>query len=400
MFAGQMFNLIVAFFIGAWLARHLGPHNYGILNYVFAFVGIFTFIANLGIGTILSRDLVRHPEKQKRLLGTSFILLSFGGLFAYALIVLSAIVFETDLFIRSLIMLYGLSFLWSAFGIIQIFFQSNVQAKKIVRVSICIAIISSILKVVLILKGEGLIWLVGILIFETLLNAILSIIVYMQSGHSFTQWRFDREIAKTFLTGGFLLMLAAGASFLFTKVDQVMVKYFIDETAVGLYAAAVRLVEIWYFVPSVICTSLLPAIVNAKKVSERAYRQRLVKLCILLAGMAILIAIPSTIFAPTVVHLLFGSEYAGAAAILRIYTWSGVGLFVLWGLQQYFLTENRLLTIFLLYFFSMALNIALNFVMIPQLGLSGAAWATLISYSVGPCIIGGFLYFKRFFTSR
>jgi len=387
MFFGQMFSMVISFFIGAWIARYLGPKNYGIINYSFAFVGIFSFIANLGIGTILSRDLVKYPEKRDELLGTSFRLLLYGGAAAFTLVVISAFVFESSYFIRSLMILYSSTYLWSAFVVIQTFFQSTVQAKKNVRISMAGAATSSILKVLLIVSGRGIVWLMMIFIFESILVSVLSVIAYKSSGYKFSAWRFDAGLAKDILSGSWLLMLGAAASFLFVRVDQVMVKFFLGETSVGLYAAAVRLVEVWYFVPGIICGSLLPAIINAKKVDEKKYYERLKKLYILLAFVAVLIAVPSTVLASWVINLLFGSAYSEAAGILRIYVWSGIGLFLLWGLQQYFLSENRLKIIFYLYLFSMITNIVLNLFFIPKFGLMGAAWATLISYSIGPIAV-------------
>ena len=49
------------------------------------------------------------------------------------------------------------------------------------------------------------------------------------------------------------------------KIDQVMIKEMLGAEAVGQYAAAVRLSEVWYFIPIIIASSLFPAIVILKK---------------------------------------------------------------------------------------------------------------------------------------
>jgi O-antigen/teichoic acid export membrane protein len=389
MFLGQMFSLVVSFFIGAWLARYLGPENYGIVSYAVAFVGLFNFIAYLGIHSILLRDLARYPEKRDELLGTSFYLLLLSSCVAFILVAISVFSFESSAFVRSLIILYSICFLWSAFGVINIFFQSTVQAKKNVSVGIISGIVASILKVILIVSGKGIIWLMLIFVFETLLNSSLYVINYKKSGLKFSAWRFDAKLAKDILSGAWLLALAAAASFILVRVDQVMIRNYLGEVSVGLYAAAIKLVEIWYFIPGIICASLLPAIINAKKISEEKYLGRLNKLYILLGGIAVAIAIPLTILAPRIINFLFGSAYIGAVDILRIYVWSGIGVFLNVGLYQYFLSENRLKLIFYFYIFLMILNIVLNLILIPKLGLTGAAWATLISYSAGVAVVFG-----------
>ena len=387
MFIGQMFSLVVSFFIGAWLARYLGPENYGIISYSVAFVGLFTFIAYLGIHNILLRDLAKNPEKKDELMGTGFGLLLAGSITAFILILISALLFESSNFVRGLIILYASTFLWSAFGIISVYFQSTVQAKKNVQATVISALVASILKVILILTGQGIIWLMAIFVVESLALLALYIFNYLKSGYKFSTWKFDVRLAKQILSGAWLLALAAAAGYIFLRVDQVMIRHFLDETAVGLYSAAIKLVEIWYFIPGIICGSLLPAIINARKVSQEKFFSRLRKLYFLLGGMAVVIALLLSAFAPIIVNFLFGNAYFESIGILRIYVWSGVGFFLNAGFYQYFLAENRLKTIFYFYLFLMVLNIALNFILISKFGITGAAWATMISYSVGALAI-------------
>lgn len=387
MFFGQMFSLVISFFIGAWLARYLGPENYGIISYAVAFVGLFTFIAYLGIHNILLRDLVKKPENKDELMGTGFGLLLAGSIVAFVLIVIFVFIFEPSNFIRGLIILYASTFLWSAFGIISVFFQSTVEAKKNVQATVISALVASILKVILISTGQGIIWLMIIFVLESLILLALYICNYLRSGYRFTTWKFNSGLAKQILSGAWLLALAAAAGYIFLRVDQVMIRHFLDETAVGLYSAAIKLVEIWYFIPGIICGSLLPAIINAKKVSQEKFLSRLRKLYILLGGIALVIALLLSVFAPIIMNFLFGSAYFESIGILRIYVWSGVGFFLNAGFYQYFLTENRLKTIFYFYLFLMVLNITLNFILISNFGITGAAWATMISYSVGALAI-------------
>jgi len=71
------------------------------------------------------------------------------------------------------------------------------------------------------------------------------------------------------------LMITGVVIMIYMRIDQVMIKAMLDNKAVGNYAAAVKLSEAWYFIPMVICSSLFPAIINAKEVSEQFYYKRL-----------------------------------------------------------------------------------------------------------------------------
>jgi len=393
MFFGQMFSLVISFFIGVWLARYLGPENYGIISYAVAVVGMFTFIAYLGVHNILLRELVKFPEKKDELMGTSFFLLLIGGLVAFISVFSSVFLFETSSFIRALIILYATTFLWSAFGVINVFFQSTVQAKKNVKAAMISAFVASILKVILILTKQGIIWLMLIFVLESFILFSLYIFYYLKSGFKISSWKVDYKLFKQILSGSILLALASAASYIFLRIDQVMIRNFLDETSVGLYAAAIKLVEIWYFIPGIICSSLFPAIMNAKKIDEKRYKNRLKNLYLLLGGLAVVIAIPISILAPWIIKFLFGSAYINSVGILKIYAWSGVGFFLNVGFYQYFLAENRLKSIFYFYLILMILNIFLNYNLIPRFGLNGAAWATMISYLTGIVIFINLKYF-------
>jgi O-antigen/teichoic acid export membrane protein len=126
MFFGQMFSLLISFFIGAWLARYLGPQNFGVLSFSMSFAGLFSFLASMGIDGILNRELVKFPEKESELMGTSLGLKLIGGSAAFLLSISSAFIFEQDSFIRLLIILFSFTFILQATSVISTFFQANV----------------------------------------------------------------------------------------------------------------------------------------------------------------------------------------------------------------------------------------------------------------------------------
>ncbi len=386
MFTGQLL-MIISLFINIWMARHLGPTNYGIISYVFAFVGIFSFIANFGINDILTRDLVRHPENKNKLLGTAFRLLSFGGISAFILTTIFAITLENSPLTKVLIILYSTIFIWSPVNVISAYFQATVQAKRNAIAQIIGTLITSSLKIFFIVNDQGVIWLTAAFALDYVMGTLLYIYNYKKSDLDFKKWVFDKTIAKTFLHSSYLLMVSAAAGYILLKIDQVMIKYYLGETAVGLYAAAVKLSEIWYFIPAIICSSLFPAIINAKKTGEIIYKSRLKKLFVFLFSISVIISIPITIASFWITKTLYGMEYVNSASILQIYIWSGVGLFIMTGVNKYFMAENYLKSIFYYNLLAVVTNIILNLILIPQIGLTGAAWATLVSYSVGPIII-------------
>lgn len=385
MFFGQLFN-IISVIIGIWLARYLGPENFGIFSYVLAFVGLFGFLANLGVNELLARDLVATPEKRDKLMGTAFIINLIGGFLAVVLTIFASQFLVGNNLAKILIAIWSTNFLISAFAVPSVFFRANVQAKFNSLTQIICIIVSSLMKVALIIFDAGIIWLMAIYIFDYIFGVSLYFYFYKKSGLNFRDWSFDKDIFKSFLSVSWLLMLSSVATSIYMKIDQVMIGSYLDNIAVGLYAAAVKLVEVWYFIPLLICNSLFPAIVNARKDSLVKYYDRLNNLYLLLFLLAIFIALPLSLISPWLVKILYGANYLGSITILQIYVWSGIGLFLNFGISQQLLVENRIKLLFILNLVGMVVNVILNIILIPKIGVNGAALATLVSYLIGPAL--------------
>ena len=150
----------------------------------------------------------------------------------------------------------------------------------------------------------------------------------------------------------------------------------------GIYSAAVRLSEVWYFLPMLVSNSLFPSLINAKKVSGALYLSRLQKLLTFLVWVGIFIAAFTTFLSQWIVAVLYGSAYQEASQILMIHTWGGV--FVALGVASgiWFVSENLQHYAFYRTASGALLNILLNFALIPRYGISGAAIATVISQSM------------------
>jgi O-antigen/teichoic acid export membrane protein len=384
MFFGQMFSLLISFFIGAWIARYLGPQNFGVLSFSMSFVGLFSFIASLGLDGILSRELVKFPEKENELMGTAMGLKLIGGSAAFLLSVSAAFIFEHDPFIRLLIILFSFTFILQAISVITTFFQANVWAKKIIKVQLIAMAVSSILKILAIIFGLGVFWIMLIYILDGVWGGWGLILTYRKNGLKIREWRFNWNLALGILADAWPLMLSGAAASIYMKIDQVMIGKMLGETKVGLYAAAVKISEIWYFIPVIICTSLFPAIINAKKSDKTSYKKRLHDLYWLMFFLATALAVPISILANPIVALIFGQRYLPAAGALQIHIWAGIGVF--WGLalSQYLISENRTVVNLVLTLSSAVLNIILNLFLIRSWGINGAAMATLISYLFVP----------------
>ena len=169
---------------------------------------------------------------------------------------------------------------------------------------------------------------------------------------------------------------------IYMRIDQIMIQEMLGEREVGLFSAAVRISEVWYFIPMIITASLFPSIVNAKKISEELYYARLQRLYTFMVWLAIAIALPMTFLSDWLVTLLYGESYREAGQVLMVHIWAGVFVFLGVASGRWLISENLQWIAFYRTFSGAIINIILNFVLIPIYGLIGAAIATVIAQTM------------------
>ncbi len=373
-------SLIISFFVTIYMVRYLGPENYGQISYAVSFVGIFSIIATLGIDSILYRDLVSHPEKTGELMGTALGLKLMSGVFASLLTIISAFLISPRDISFYLILIISLTFIFNSFNIIVYEFQSRVQQKYPALISLFIVIGLNILKILVFYFDKGVYYLSFILLLESILYASMYVLFRKKIYGSFSGWYFKGETAFYILKSSWPLIITAVFSVIYTRIDQVMLKNMVNTSTVGIYDAAVRLSEVWNFIPGIIVSSLFPAIISAKKISARTYKRRLLALLGGLIGLSVAIAIPTSLFSNQIIKVLYGSQYAASSIVLSIYIWSGIWISMSLLLHYFLVNEDKPRVLFYTSLFAMVINIILNLLLIPIYGAVGAAWATFISY--------------------
>ncbi len=394
LFASRVISSLISFVVTAYVVRELGPTDYGQLSYAVSFVAIFSFISTLGLDTVLYRDIVKNPNNTGVYFGSAILLRLIAGFVASTICVISAL-FLTDnrdisLF---LILIIAPTLIFSSFSVIGYEFQYRVQSKYLSISSLIVLITLNILKLIVIFSDKGVIYLSAVLLLEPILTAIVFIIYRKVLYGPFSGWKFDKTIAINMLKDSWPTMLAGGFIIIYSRVDQIFIKHLIDLSSVGLYDAAVRVSEVWFFIPGIIVSSFFPAIINAKSVSESQYLLRLKRLGILLLSTAIVISAFISIFAVQIISLIYGESFVEQSSlVLRIYVWGGIGVSLGALTTNYLITENLRKATVLTALLAMTINVVLNIILIPKMGIVGSAWATAISYLAIPLSI---LLFKK-----
>jgi len=370
----------VSLLVGAWVARYLGPDQFGLLSYIVAFVSLFVPLGKLGFDGIVVRNVARDKEDINVLINSAIACKLIGNIVIVMIVSFymyflkkNSIYFYLALIISSIQILKSVE-------ILEFYYRAKVKAKLISISSSSGLAASALLKIALILSSAGLIYFAIANVVEALVIAGLLIYIFRkeEAKLSFRYIEFGKGIAL--LKESWPLIFGSLFAVIYLNIDQVMIKEMLTNYDVGQYNAAVRISSVWYFIPITVGWSLQTAIVEAKKHGEKQYHDRLQQLFTLMAVIAYLLIIPIAYFSNDIIDLLFGAAYSAAGKVLRLHIVAAMFVFVgsirgLWVTNESYFGFTLFSTLS-----AGLLNIILNFLWVPVFGILGAALATLAAY--------------------
>ena len=380
--AGKLLSLVVGFII----ARYLGPYAFGDLSFADAFAALFAAVGTLGLDSFIIREIIQHPDKRDEILGTSLVMRLAANAVLIPLAILTYLAFrqlstnETEVSLALLIAFCSSAALFKSFNIIDSYFQSQVASKYVVHVQNVCLVLSTGVKIALIYNHAPVLYFAGALVFDSAILALGLLFIYKRKQLHLHTWTFNWVRAKSLIQQSWPLILTAVMISVYMKIDQVMLKS-AGSKIVGIYSAAARISESWYFIPVAIVTSVFPAIIHARKTDIERYHKRLQNLYDLLVAISLPVAILVSIFANQIIHILYGNPYQGAGILLSIHIWSGIFVFLGSASSQFLLAEGFTLISFSRTAFGALVNVLLNLWLIPIYGALGASIATLIAYA-------------------
>lgn len=383
LFLDRILRMGVGLLVGVWIARYLGPEKFGLLNYATAFVALFSVVVGLGFPNIVVRDIVHDSGAKEEILGTAIFLQFITGLLTYLILIFIIFWLRSDnTELRYLMLILG-SIMIFRFGDIAIYwFESQIQSRYTVWVQNTVFLLFTVLKIGLVLNNASLADFAWVMSAEAILTSVCMTVMLNIYGPRLHQLKFKLERAKKLLVSGWPLLLSGMAVMVYMKIDQIMLGEMLDDKTVGIYSAAVRASEVWYFIPTAIVATLYPLILDAKKQDEEKYLQLLQRLYDLMTWLAISLALPLTFFSKVIMVLLFGPLFEASGDVLALHIWTSIFVFLGIAGNTWYTAENRQILIFQKSIIAVVINIALNFLLISDFGVIGAAFATLIAQAM------------------
>lgn len=381
-FAEQILRMIAGLFVGIWVARYLGPAQFGLFSYAVAFAALFSSFAKLGLDSIIVRDLVREPNQRDLYLGTAFWLKLFGALAMLGVIGIAMQMTSSDATTKLYIFIIASGAIFQSFEVVDFYFQSRVLSKYVSICKISQLILSSLLKLYFVAINADLFWFVLVSLIDQASLAVALGFAYSKQKVGVFYFQFDRGVAKELLTSAKPLIISGIMVSIYSSIDRVIVKEVLGAEEVGLYVAATALTGAFNFMPMLIANSLFPAILNAKQQSENVYNRRLSLLYKYILSAGLFVCVFVSVFAVPIISLLYGHQYATSAGVLRIYIWNFLPICFSAIFGKWLLSENLQYLIPRFTLMAMVVNIVGCLVLIPFWSIYGAALAALAAQLV------------------
>lgn len=383
----KVIQLVANLIIGVWVVRYLGPEQFGVISYAISFVAIFKIIALLGLEGTVVHQLVQEPDNANEILGTVFLLRLLGGSLSIVFLVVGLHFISIDRHTAWIVVIIGLENLLDAFLCIDLWFQARTRSKYTSLASMFVVLTGAILKSLLILFQAPLLFFAIEVLVEKILLSIGLVYFYSVQKKSILHWKFRWQWAKSLMVISWPLVFSGIGAALNLRIDQVMIGSMRTTNDVGIYAAAAKLSETWYFIPGFVAVSVFPMLLRSKEQGREMYETRLQQLYDLMALLSLAIAVVVTLSSPWLIQLLYGDAYRDTAVVLSIHIWAGV--FVFWEriLSRWLIAESIIKFSLVRHLVGASANIILNLLLIPRFGVYGAAVSTVISYAASSYFI-------------
>lgn len=382
--------------LAALVASYLGPAQFGELAYILAFVAFFQAVTNLGLDGIVVRDIAQQQERASIILGTAFMLRFGTGLICWLLAV-GSMAWLNGLHDRSVMLtaLAGGSLVFQAADTVDLWFQSQSQSRRTVLAKLTAFLLSSVVKVVLILSGAPLAAFAAVLVLDGLTAAVGLAIAYKRFPCA-KRWTHALSTARQLLVESWPFTLSGISIMVYMRIDQIMIKEMLGARELGVYAAVLPLAALWQGIPMTLNASIAPFMARKKAESEAAYWQAMQKIFKAYAFLGWLVCIPTALLAQFVVTFLYGSAYQEGAAVLSIYVFTN--LFINMGVAQnlWLLNDRRAIVSLVKTLIGAVIAVVCNWLLISRYGLVGVAVVAVLAQFVS-AVLTSLLFNKRVF---
>jgi len=357
-------------------ARHLGPRDFGLINVAISLTLLLALFPGPGLDSVLTRELVRHPDRRPAYLGSALMLYLCSSALCYLLLIaVSGFVVEE----RSawlLVAICGLSYVPRSSALLTAFFDSQLAGRFVMLSESIQATASLAIRVFLVWTKAGPMAFALAWVADWAILALLQWFLFRSRFSEYRRWQVSWATVRDLGLRVLPLAMSGAMIVVYQQVDKIMLKVMIDADTVGHYSLALRFVFAGSIIPVLGARALAPKLFAERETDPREYGRRAQHLHDITTWMGIAIMIALVAAAP-LLPLVCGTAYSPAVVVMIIAAPMVVGATMGAASGQQMVAEELQKFAPLRNGVGCILNVALNLLLIPHLQGRGAAMATV-----------------------
>ena len=388
-FTAELIGKVIGFVTTVYLARVLQPEGFGILNFAAASAGYFMLLVNFGFNDygVLKVSPDRSKQNIQRHVSNLFglrlviAMLSFGALIAISFIVPK---FHK---IQVLLLIFGLLALAHAVSTEWLF--TAIERMEFIAIARIVGSLIYVALIFLLVKSADDLVPCGIVTIGRQFVVVCLMLVFLV-------WKIGGiRVAVNVKEWGDVLRfvlpigLSSVAAQMYFNVDVVILGFLRSPEEVGYYSAALKLVMLGVGLKLLVRQVVYPKIVHYSATSKDTLQKASLlmgKYCIIFA---LFIGFMGSFLGKEIIHLIYGINFSDSIVPFQIAVWVIAVEFIGIVLPYIVLTVDRKLYAKII-ISTVIINIVLNLILIPIIGIIGAA----ISYVASSfCLLGVCYYY-------
>jgi len=382
-------KIVVGVLVTAYVIRYLGPENYGVLAFCILIMGFLHPIITLGTDAILFRDLIKSAKGQDKiqLLQVAILLRLFIGLFILMIVVFLMLL--SSIQHKHLYFILYLGLVAESLWVFKEYYLSKEFGKNLAISSILGNLTLGCLNFIFIHFEYGILAF-GVAIFFQKVSVLLMMLTKLDFNfrllYKFVDFNFYIYRVKTLIKDSWPLIFTTLLGVALVNSDQLVVKYLLGYSDLGLYNASIKLVLVMSFLPGILSNTVYPRITSFHGVDRKRFEDFVVKVYASFIFVSFIISVTFYFSAETLINVLYGSEFSNAVFVLQIYSFTLFFTFLYPLNNKLLVLENNQKMLITRNLFCLAFNIVGAYLLVNTYGIIGAAISAVLT-SIVMCFI-------------
>lgn len=374
--ACKIIQSLISLVIGTISARYLGPSNYGLISYASSLIAFVVPLAQLGLRNIFVEQIISHPKREGKTVGTSLVMSMVSSLFCViGCLTFVLIVNANERETLIVCTLYSITLFFQMSDMIEYWYQAKLLSKYTSLVALMAYTIVALYRVFLLITQKSIYWFALTNALDYMLITLALLILYRKLGTQ--RLSFSLSLAKELFSVSKYYIISSMMTTIFSQTDKIMIKMMIGNAENGYYSTAANCTAISSFVFIAVIDSMRPLILDSKKRSEEQFNKNMSRLYSVIIYMGLAQSVALTVLAKPVVLFLYGEAYSSSIPILQIITWYTAFSYMGNVRNIWILAEEKQKHLWKINLSGAVLNVIGNFILIPFLGAAGAAIASV-----------------------